>query len=181
MAASLRATGGHYAQFTGDGLMALYGLRTSLNGGCRQALRGAIEMSHRLDNLNERLAPELETPLRMGIGIHCGDAIVGSMGPPTSPNLSAVGDNVNIAARLENQSKILNATLIVSAQVTEAAGIDASDFVRHLAPVRGRDATVTVYAITNFDRLAELLETTEETGSASRIPSRASPGSVVGD
>lgn len=176
MAESLRATGGHYAQFAGDGLMALYGMRTSLRRACRQALRGAVEMSRRLDDLNKRLAPELETPMRMGIGIHCGDAIVGSMGPPTSPNLSAVGDNVNIAARLENQTKALDAVLILSAKVAEVAGLDASEFPRHLAPVRGREAPVPVYAVTDFDRLSELLDITEETGAAVR----ARPEAVAG-
>lgn len=176
MAASLRATGGHYAQFAGDGLMALYGMRTSLRRGCRQALRGAVEMGRRLDDLNQRLAPELETPLRMGIGIHCGNAIVGSMGPPASPNLSAVGDNVNIAARLESQSKALNAPLIVSAQVAEAAGIDVSEFPRHLAPVRGREVPVPIYAVMDFRILYELLEATEDTKSATRsLPEAVSP------
>ena len=64
--------------------------------GARQALRGAAAMARRLSSLNVRLEGELAEPLRVGIGIHCGDAIVGTMGPTKSPNLSAVGDNVNI-------------------------------------------------------------------------------------
>lgn len=133
-------------------------------------------MGRRLDDLNQRLAPELETPLRMGIGIHCGDAIVGSMGPPASPNLSAVGDNVNIAARLENQSKTLNARLIISAQVAEAAGIDVSVFPRHLAPVRGREVPVPVHAISDLNTLFQLLESTETTKRSAPSKYGAAPG-----
>ena len=105
MSAALEETRGHYAQFSGDGLMALYGMESDLATGCRDAFRGAAAMTRRLGNLNERLGHELQEPLRIGIGIHCGEAIVGTMGPPSSPNLSAIGDNINIAARLEAQSK----------------------------------------------------------------------------
>ena len=60
-----------------------------------------------LDELNERFVEELEEPLRIGIGVHAGEAIVGTMGPPSSPNYSAIGDNINIAARLEAKTKEL--------------------------------------------------------------------------
>jgi len=181
MSASLRATDGHYAQFAGDGLMALYGMRSSLKRGCRQALRGAVNMARRLDALNQRLAPELDSPMRMGIGIHCGDAIVGTMGPPTSPNLSAVGDNVNIAARLESQSKVLNAPLVVSAQVADAAGIDLSRFPRHLAPVRGREVPVPVYAVSDFEALSELLDVAGEDGVGAQAVTDAAANPLPGD
>ncbi|MFQ6022871.1 MAG: adenylate/guanylate cyclase domain-containing protein [Acidiferrobacterales bacterium] len=144
---ALKATGGHYAQFHGDGLLGLYGLRSGLETGCRQALQGAVEMARRLKALSERLAEELSEPLRIGIGIHSGDAIVGTMGPPSSPNFSAIGDNVNIAARLEDQSKVYDCTLVVSAITAERAGIDLSRFPRYEAPVRGRGEPVTVYAV----------------------------------
>ena len=147
MWAALEETGGHYAQFAGDGLMALYGLESDIATGARQALRGAAEMARRLSNLNARLAGELAEPLRIGIGIHCGDAIVGTMGPPKSPNLSAVGDNVNVAARLESQSKTLRCTLVVSTALARAAGVDLSGHPLHEAELRGRGASVQVHAV----------------------------------
>jgi adenylate cyclase len=147
MSEALRETGGHYAQFSGDGLMALYGLDSDLAGACRDAFRGAAAMSARLDALNERLGQELPEPLRMGIGVHCGEAIVGTMGPPSSPNLSAVGDNINIAARLEAMSKHYGVILVASAIAAEHAGLDLSRFQRHEADVRGREEPVVVYAV----------------------------------
>ena len=147
MWAALEETGGHYAQFAGDGLMALYGLESGVNVGARQALRGASEMARRLSSLNARLEGELAEPLRVGIGIHCGDAIVGTMGPPKSPNLSAVGDNVNIAARLESETKTHGCTLIVSTALTRAAGVDLSTHPVHEAELRGRGGCVQVHAI----------------------------------
>ena len=147
MWAALEATGGHYAQFSGDGLMALYGLESGVAAGSRQALRGAAEMARRLSSLNARLEGELAQPLRVGIGIHCGDAIVGTMGPPNSPNLSAVGDNVNVAARLESESKSLGCTLVVSTALASSAGVDFSAHPLHEAELRGRGESVPVYAI----------------------------------
>ena len=155
MWAALEVTGGHYAQFTGDGLMALYGLESGVAAGSRQALRGAAEMARRLSGLNERLEAELAQPLRVGIGIHCGDAIVGTMGPPKAPNLSAVGDNVNVAARLESESKSLGCTLVVSTALADAAGVDLSSHPLHEAELRGRGASVPVYAIDNPRELPE--------------------------
>ncbi len=156
MWAALEATGGHYAQFSGDGLMALYGLESGVTAGSRQALRGAAEMARRLSNLNARLEGELAQPLRVGIGIHCGDAIVGTMGPPNSPNLSAVGDNVNVAARLESESKSLGCSLVVSTALAGSAGVDFSAHPLHEAELRGRGESVPVYAIDDPHELPEI-------------------------
>ena len=147
MSAALSATQGHYAQFAGDGLMALYGLESSLPRACEQALKGAVEMEERLARLNERLSAELPAPLRIGIGIHCGEAIVGTMGPPSSPNLSAIGDNINIAARLEGMTKEFGCVLVASEATLFNAGIGQPQWPRHEAPVRGREQPVPVYAI----------------------------------
>jgi adenylate cyclase len=157
MSEALAETRGHYAQFSGDGLMALYGLESDVATGCRDALRGAVAMSRRLDSLNERLADELAEPLCIGIGIHCGEAIVGTMGPPSSPNLSAIGDNINIAARLEAQCKSYGVTLVISDDAAAHAGIDLSAFEMHEAPVRGREAPVVVYAVPDPSIIANLI------------------------
>ena len=166
MWAALEETGGHYAQFAGDGLMALYGLESGVDVGARQALRGAAAMARRLSSLNARLEGELAEPLRVGIGIHCGDAIVGTMGPPKSPNLSAVGDNVNIAARLESETKTHGCTLIVSTALAGAAGVDLSAHPVHEAELRGRGGCVRVHAIDDPRELPD-------PGSAAAVASKA--------
>src|SRR6266571_4838505 len=93
MTKALDATDGHYAQFAGDGLMALYGLHAKEPAiGAADALRGAREMLARIDQLNSRLRGDLPYPFRIGIGIHFGEAIVGTMGPPASQVISAIGE-----------------------------------------------------------------------------------------
>lgn len=147
MAAALADSRGHYAQFAGDGLMALYGLSGDVEAGARDALAGAEQMLLRLERLNERLAAELDEPLRIGIGVHTGEAIVGTMGPPGAPNHTAIGDNINIAARLEAQTKVHRCALMVSAATLAAAAIEPGDLPAAELTVRGREATLSAYAV----------------------------------
>ena len=147
MSLALTETGGHYAQFMGDGLLALYGLRSGVDAGSRDAIQGAQRMAERLDGLNERLASELTEPLRIGIGLHAGEAIVGTMGPPSSPLLSAIGDHVNIAARLEAKTKTYGVMLVLSTEVGRHAGVDLASFPVHHAEVRGRAEGVPIHAV----------------------------------
>jgi len=147
MSAALEETDGHYAQFSGDGLMALYGLKSDVDQGCQDAVKGAISMVERLAVLNERLAREVKEPLQMGIGIHCGDAIVGTMGPPSAQNFSAIGDDVNVTARLESLTKEYEVPLIISKAAADCAGLDVSDLPQHQADVRGRDGDITIYTV----------------------------------
>jgi len=147
MSAALEESDGHYAQFSGDGLMALYGLQSDVDQGCRDAVKGAISMVDRLAALNERLEREVKEPLRMGIGIHCGDAIVGTMGPPSAQNFSAIGDDVNVTARLESLTKEYGVPLIISKAAADCAGLELSGLPQHQADVRGRDGDITIYTV----------------------------------
>jgi adenylate cyclase len=147
MTKALADTNGHYSQFTGDGLMALYGLDAADPAlGPIQALRGAREMLARLDQLNEQMHAELRQPLRMGIGIHHGEAIVGSMGPPRSQIITAIGDTVNTAARLEGLTKDYAGVLILSRRAADAAGLRLNATL-HVASVKGRTESVEFYAL----------------------------------
>jgi len=147
MHAALRATGGYYAQFRGDGLLALYGLQSALPVACRAALEGAAQMQERIEQLNRSLAVDLAAPLRIGIGIHAGVAIVGTLGPPDAPIYSAIGDMVNTAARFEDMTKAFGCTLVVSAEALRQAGIEPGDSPQHQVRVRGKTERLTVYAV----------------------------------
>jgi adenylate cyclase len=154
MTQALVATNGHYSQFTGDGLMALYGLDAAdPKSGPVEAVRGAREMLERLDQLNYRLRGDLREPLRIGVGIHFSEAIVGAMGPPRSQIISAIGDAVNTCARLESLTKEYGCAVVISRQAAEAAGLNLNTEKLHEAPVKGRREPVQFYALGS---LAEL-------------------------
>jgi adenylate cyclase len=155
MTEALVATKGHYSQFTGDGLMALYGLHAAdPASGAIDAVRGAREMLARLDKLNEQLRADLREPLRIGIGIHYGEAIVGAMGPPRSQIITAIGDTVNTCARLESLTKEYGCLAIVSRPAAEAAELRLVGHRLHEAPVKGRNEPVQFYALQTLDELA---------------------------
>jgi adenylate cyclase len=148
MTKALTETNGHYSQFTGDGLMALYGLYAAdPKAGAADAVRGARLMLQRLEQLNYQMRNDLREPLRIGIGIHHSEAIVGAMGPPRSQIISAIGDTVNTCARLESLTKDYNCAVIISRQAAEAAGLTPDAAQLHQAPVKGRREPVDFYAL----------------------------------
>ena len=161
MSESLEKTQGHYAQFSGDGLMALYGLNTDSKTACKQALVGVIDMFRRLDRLNLKLHTDLEEPMKIGIGLHFGDAIVGNMGPPNSPNYSAIGDTVNTAARLEAQTKTLNCLLVISKDLLMHCNADYSRLENHSVNLRGRKSRINVFSISEIAELKYLIDSVD--------------------
>ena len=153
MTKALIATNGHYSQFTGDGLMAIYGLHSDPAAGAADALRGAREMLASLDQLNRQLRGDLPAPLRIGIGIHHSTAIVGAMGPPRSQIISAIGDTVNTCARLESLTKDYDALVVISRPAAEAAGIDVTGRELLQAPVKGRSEKVEFYVLKTLEEM----------------------------
>jgi adenylate cyclase len=149
--------GGIVNQFTGDGVMALFGVDVGAEEGCRQAVRAAAAMVARLRELSLTLADDLTTPLRLGVGIHAGPAVVGRMGYATTTYLTAVGDTVHVAARLEALTKEYGAELMLSEEVATRAGLDVSDHARHELTVRNREAPLAVLVAPSAARLAERL------------------------
>lgn len=154
MGEAVEASGGHLDKFIGDGVMALFGTKTDIRTGARQAMHAAQEMSIKLMDLNEQLKDELEEPLRIGIGIHVGPAIIGEMGYGTATGLTAIGDSVNTASRLEAMTKEFGAQLIVSEDVTRSAEAAVAGYDEQEIAVRGRDEGVKVYVIKNAAELS---------------------------
>ena len=92
-------------------------------------------------------ATDLREPLRIGIGIHYSEAIVGAMGPPRSQIITAIGDTVNTCARLESLTKDYDCAVVISRQAAEAAGLRLDGHELHQAPVKGRNEPVQFYAL----------------------------------
>ncbi len=147
MATAVESAGGQIDKFIGDGVMALFGLESDRATACRQALQAARAMALELVEMNRQLAQDLPTPLRLGIGLHFGPAIVGEMGAGKVVSITAIGDTVNTASRLETLTKDLQAELVISEAVALAAGLSLPGAVAHEMPVRGRRDTLRVLAI----------------------------------
>jgi adenylate cyclase len=144
MGRAVEEAGGHLDKFIGDGVMALFGIESGPAAGCRQALQAARLMSERLVELNRALEHDLSEPLRIGMGLHFGPTIVGEIGYGKAISLTAVGDAVNIASRLETATKEYACELVVSEDLVERAGVDLGEFPRHEIAIRGRQQPLAV-------------------------------------
>ncbi len=144
---AIEAAGGRLDKFIGDGVMALFGLNRTPEVACRQALEAARRMSDALTDLNEALSGDLDQPLRIGIGLHAGPAIVGEMGYERAAQITAIGDTVNTASRLETLTKEFSVELVVSQELLDRAGIDLGDAARHNVEIRGRQGRLAVRAV----------------------------------
>jgi adenylate cyclase len=153
---AIEAAGGRLDKFIGDGVMAIFGLTADPERACRQALDAARRMSLALDELNEALSGDLDLPLKIGIGLHAGPTIVGEMGYERATQLTAIGDTVNTASRLETLTKEFGVQLVVSEELLERAGQSLPDAVRHEVAIRGRQGRMAVRAIPRADVLTTL-------------------------
>jgi adenylate cyclase len=151
---AVQRSGGVANQYTGDGVMALFGLDTGPEEGCRQALTAAGEMVRSVATLSEALAADLAEPLRIGIGIHTGPAVVGRMGYGEAIYLTAVGDTVHVASRLEALTKDYDCELVVSEAVTRRAGAPTVGLPRHELTLRNRAEALAVLVVQSAIALA---------------------------
>ena len=147
MGTAVESAGGQLDKFIGDGVMALFGVGSRPTEGCRRALAAARGMSESLRELNQSLANDVAEPLRIGIGIHAGPAIVGEMGHGRATSVTAVGDTVNTASRLETLTKEYKCQLIISDAVAHYAQLDVEPFARHEIEIRGRLEPLTIRVI----------------------------------
>jgi adenylate cyclase len=145
MGHAVEAAGGHIDKFIGDGVMALFGLDSGVEAGCREALAAAKGMSERMDALNHAFAHDIGEPLRIGIGIHTGPAIVGEMGYGSAISITAVGDCVNTASRMEALTKTYDCELVISEDVATRSGIAFGPLTHHDIEIRGRVGRLVVH------------------------------------
>ena len=150
-------SGGRPNQFVGDGMLALFGLSTSRQQACRQALRAAAMIAANVDELNKFLEHDLREPIRFGIGINGGEVIVGDIGYRDHMVFTALGDAVNVAARLQDMTKSLACEVVVSDEVRAAAGLSADALPQHEVEIRGRNEPMIVRTVADARMLPALV------------------------
>jgi adenylate cyclase len=99
------AHGGTLDKYIGDGLMAIFGAPNTTPKDAENAVRTAVTMQKRLISLNQELTTEGFVPVNIGIGLHTGEATIGYIGSDQRSEYTAIGDTVNLAARLESNTR----------------------------------------------------------------------------
>lgn len=106
--------------YMGDGLMALFGVEEP-DRAVECAIRAGVEMLEAVEQLNPALEALYHRRLRIGIGIHYGHTVMGTIGDPKRPNMTAIGDAVNLASRIEAANKLLGTTFLISEETYKQA------------------------------------------------------------
>jgi adenylate cyclase len=157
VSAAVLDSGGRPNQFVGDGMLALFGLSVSRREACRQALRAAALISANIEELNKFLSHDLREPIRFGIGIHGGEVIVGDIGYRDHMVFTALGDPVNVAARLQDMTKALSCEVVISDEVRETAALAADALPQQEVAIRGRNEPMIVRSVTDARALSALV------------------------
>jgi class 3 adenylate cyclase len=135
-------------KFLGDGLMAVFGIvEGDVDGGASAAVRAALRMREEIDAVNRQWAPRLGAAIGFGVGIHTGDAVLGSIGVPQRSDFTAVGDTPNTAARLQELTKQYGVELVLSESTVSRLGRGPAARALGHASVRGRREGVAIYTI----------------------------------
>jgi len=145
-AAAVLAAGGVPNQFTGDGLLALFGLHASPLEACRAALGAAGRIAAALNEVSGAAA-EAGGPFGFGIGAHCGMAVVGEIGFGQSRTFTALGEVVHLAARLEQAAREFRQSAAISAEIFDRAGLEARTAAAREITPRGYDRPLAVHLL----------------------------------
>jgi adenylate cyclase len=119
--AAVEAEGGRIDNFMGDGVMALFGL-DGASGRALRAIRAGLRIVGDAAALSPWFEAQFHRPFRVGVGVHVGEVVVGSVGAGDRRRVTAIGDAVNLAARVEAANRAAGTSLLVSDAAREAAG-----------------------------------------------------------
>jgi adenylate cyclase len=132
-------------KFLGDGFMAVFGAPLSDGRDCANALEAAQEI---LKRVQQEVEAGTILPTTVGIGLHAGEAVTGSIGSSVRREYTVIGDVVNLAARIEKLNKQFDSQLLISEIVWQAVDSEAGKAVpMGQVEVRGREQTIQVYQV----------------------------------
>lgn len=146
----IKKHGGSIDKFMGDSIMALFGATVSYEDNALRSVIVALEMCNAVSKLDLSL---LKIPegysFNIGVGIHYGDVVVGSIGCTDKTDYTVIGDSVNLASRLEGLTKQYGVRIIISNAVKQDLGKEF--FLRHLdnVKVKGKSIAVSIYSVEN--------------------------------
>jgi class 3 adenylate cyclase/nitrite reductase/ring-hydroxylating ferredoxin subunit len=137
---------GYIDKFVGDGLMAIFGVESQPDAPIR-AVNAALQTLAAVDRMKPFFSSMYGIDFDIRIGLHLGDAVIGSIGSPGHERLTAIGDAVNVASRVEAANKEAGTRLLITEPLYEAVKdqVEMTDFVR--VRLRGTSERITLYEI----------------------------------
>lgn len=146
----INANGGVVDKFIGDAIMAVWGAPNSTERDSQNAVKASLQMRKALVELNEARRSRGQVPLRIGMGLHRGEAISGTIGSEERMEYTVIGDTVNQASRIESATKAFGTDLLVSADLAE---VIKSEFIVELGgsvEVKGKSEPLSLFKVRGF-------------------------------
>lgn len=139
--------GGWLDKFIGDAIMAVWGVPTTSENDAYRAVQAALEMRIELANLNTRRIVRGQNPIKIGIGLHCGQVIVGKIGSAERANLTVIGDTVNQSSRIESSTKAFGVDILLSEQLQQVVQSQFATELAGQAKVKGKSEQLRLYKL----------------------------------
>ena len=134
-------------KYMGDCIMAFWNAPVNVDNHEEQAVKSALEMVDRLDELNVELEGEGKMPIKIGIGINTGEVVVGNMGSNNRFDYSILGDAANLASRLEGQSKGYGVTIILGEDTATAVDNELFNIELDKIAVKGKKDAIRIFTV----------------------------------
>ncbi len=147
MTRTILETGGTLDKYIGDAQMAFWNAPLDETKHCKDAVKAALEMLGSLDGFNKSISEEGVPPFGMGIGINTGVVVVGNMGSEQRFDYTCLGDAVNLASRLEGQSKNYGVLIVLGPVTAERLGDEYFTLELDCIAVKGKKEGVTIYTV----------------------------------
>ncbi len=147
MTRTILETGGTLDKYIGDAQMAFWNAPLDETKHCKDAVKAALEMLGSLDGFNKSISEEGVPPFGMGIGINTGTVVVGNMGSEQRVDYTCLGDAVNLASRLEGQSKNYGVLIVLGPVTAERLGDEYFTLELDCIAVKGKKEGVTIYTV----------------------------------
>jgi adenylate cyclase len=143
--------GGRIDKFIGDAVMAEFGVPYHFSDHPLRAVRAAVRMKATAKEFQGWMRarfPDKDLPeFNVGVGLHTGDAVVGNLGSEARMEYTAIGDTVNVASRLEGETKKLGFSIAASVEVVQGAGAQVETGRSQTITVKGREEPIEVFEI----------------------------------
>lgn len=146
----INAHGGVVDKFIGDAIMAVWGAPKSSDRDAHNAVRACLEMRRALEGLNERRIARSQPPINIGMGLHAGHAISGTIGSDERMEYTVIGNTVNTASRIEASTKAFGADLLISDSVITKIGEDFKTELAGAAEVKGRSEALKMFKVRGY-------------------------------
>jgi adenylate cyclase len=143
----INTRGGVVDKFIGDAIMAVWGAPHSSERDTHKAVQACLEMRMALSELNKLRDSRGQTPIMIGMGLHCGPAISGTIGSEERMEYTVIGDTVNMTSRIESSTKAFGTDLLISEDVFNKVGAEFALELAGVAEVKGKSEPLKMFKV----------------------------------